>query len=124
MAEMVVLCNRYSQDKLYQVRNFLDAYNRHLVGAMEPGETMCIDESMNQWLGTGMPNLKKVPRKPHSIGQEYKCIADTETCVILRLEFTGDWLHYAGTRNGRDANGDRSIVSTVKRLTSPWVATG
>lgn len=57
---------------------------------MEPGKYMCVDETMNQWLGKGMPNLKKVPRKPHSIGQEYKTIADNVTFIILRLDFCGD----------------------------------
>ncbi|SAL96397.1 hypothetical protein, partial, partial [Absidia glauca] len=63
-------------DPLYQPRSFLKAFNDHMATTMRPGRYMCVDESMNQWLGEGMPNLKKVPRKPHSIGQEYKTIAD------------------------------------------------
>lgn len=104
---------------MYQVRSFLDAYNDHLVTTMEPGKYMCVDESMNQWLGKGMPNLKKVPRKPHSVGQEYKTIADNVTAVIMRLDFCGDPLLRVPARRE-----DRTIVATVKRLTRPWFFSG
>ncbi|KAG0177799.1 hypothetical protein DFQ28_004134, partial [Apophysomyces sp. BC1034] len=46
-------------DALYQPRSFLTAFNDHMVHTMAPGRYMCIDESMNQWLGMGMPNIKK-----------------------------------------------------------------
>ncbi|OAD07539.1 hypothetical protein MUCCIDRAFT_104474 [Mucor lusitanicus CBS 277.49] len=74
----------FQQDPLYQVRSFLTAFNGHLATTMESGKYMCVDETMNQWLGEGLPNLKKAPRRPHSIGQEYKTIADNVTCIILR----------------------------------------
>ncbi|SAL95656.1 hypothetical protein, partial, partial [Absidia glauca] len=106
-------------DPLYQPRSFLTAYNNHVATTMRPGRHMCVDESMNQWLGEGMPNLKKVPRKPHSIGQEYKTIADNVTCIIMRMDFCGDPLQ----RKPRP-NEDRSIVATVKRLTEPWHYSG
>ncbi|SAL99067.1 hypothetical protein, partial, partial [Absidia glauca] len=77
-------------DPLYQPRSFLTSFNNHVATTMRPGRYMCVDESMNQWLGEGMPNLKKVPRKPHSIGQEYKTIADNVTCIIMRMDFCGD----------------------------------
>ncbi|CAO3596944.1 unnamed protein product [Absidia cylindrospora] len=87
---------------------------------MEPGRYMCVDESMNQWRGQGMPNLKKLPRKPHPIGQEYKTIADNITAVIMRLDFSGDPL----LRGPQPCGADRSIVATVKRLTEPWKRSG
>ncbi|KAI8374347.1 uncharacterized protein BYT42DRAFT_400755 [Radiomyces spectabilis] len=38
----------------------------------------------------GMLNFKKVPRKPHPVGQEYMCIADNLPCILLRLGFVSD----------------------------------
>lgn len=47
-------------------------------------------------------NLKKVPRKPYPIGQEYKTIADNVTAIIMRLDFCGDPLLRApAPREGR-----------------------
>ena len=39
-----------------------------MAASLEPGRYLVVDESMNQWLGVGMLNLKKIPRKPHPIG--------------------------------------------------------
>lgn len=113
------VCHRAHADPLYQPRSFLKAFNDHMATTMRPGRYMCVDESMNQWLGEGMPNLKKVPRKPHSIGQEYKTIADNVTCVIMRMDFCGD-----PTQRKPRPTEDRSIVATVKRLTEPWHHSG
>jgi hypothetical protein len=55
-----------------------------------PGKHLVIDETMNQWLGVGMPNLKKVPRKPHPTGQEFKSLADYYTSAIIRLDTVSD----------------------------------
>lgn len=74
-------------DKLYQLREFLEAYNDNLRHALTPGRYLCVDESMNQWLGRHLPNLKKVPRKPHAIGQEYKTIADCfRACLAANID--------------------------------------
>jgi hypothetical protein len=85
---------------------------------MEPGKYLCIDESMCQWLGKDMPNIKNVPRKPHPIGQEYKTIADSDTYCILRLDFVSDKFQ----KKFDDTN--RTLVATVKRLTEPWFYSG
>lgn len=87
---VLLILFRSREDKLYQIRNFLDAFNDNLVNALTPGKHLCVDESMNQWLGWGMPNLKKVPRKPHSVGQEFKTVAYTKTYCIVRLDITGN----------------------------------
>ncbi|CAO3588748.1 unnamed protein product [Absidia cylindrospora] len=85
---------------------------------MEPGRHLCIDESMCQWLGKDMPSLKKVPRKPHPIGQEYKTLADCDTYCILRLDFVSDKF----PKKFDDT--DRNLIATVKRLTEPWFYSG
>ena len=101
------------------MRDFLRAYNDNLVNALTPGKYLCVDESMNQWLGHGMPNLKKIPRKPHSIGQEYKTVADVNTCCIIQLDFSGDTCQ----REFDDAHRLKTVATTC-RLTKPWFYSG
>ncbi|CAO3656223.1 unnamed protein product [Mucor hiemalis] len=91
----------FTQDPLYQIRSFLTAFNDHLVTAMKPGK------------------YKKIPRKPHPIGQEYKTIADNVTAVIMRLDVCGDPVLRVPARRE-----DRAIVACVKRLTEPWFYSG
>ena len=50
---------------------------------LTPGKYLVIDVSMNQWLGTGMPSLKKISRKPHPIDQEFKTLVDHHTSCIV-----------------------------------------
>jgi hypothetical protein len=108
----------YANDKLYQIRAFLDAYNKILKEAIIPGKYLCVDESMNQWLGHGMPNLMKIPRKPHPIGQEWWTVADVQTCYIIRLDITGDSMakKFDGTYP--------KTIATVFRLVEPWFSSG
>ncbi|OAD00941.1 hypothetical protein MUCCIDRAFT_164856 [Mucor lusitanicus CBS 277.49] len=109
----------YAADKLYQLRAFVDAYNDNLTNVIVlPGKYLCVDESMNQWLGHGMPNLNKIPRKPHSIGQEYKTTADCNTCCIIRLDITGD-------EQPKKFDGVfPKTIATALRLVEPWFSSG
>jgi hypothetical protein len=104
-------------DPLYQIRSTLETFNEHMASCLVPGKYSVIDESMNQWLGLGMPNAKKVPRKPHPIGQEFKSLADYHTDCILRLDTVSDPQY-------DDEPGMRNLLATVKRLVKPWFATG
>lgn len=79
---------------------------------------LCIDESMCQWLGKNMPSIKHVPRKPHPIGQEYKTIADCDSCCILRLDFVSDKF------KKKFDDTDRVLIAQVKRLSEPWFGSG
>ena len=111
---------RQREDPLYQIRDLLAALNEHLVGCLEPCKYLVVDESMNQWLGIGMPNVKKVPRKPHPIGQEFKSIADYHTNCILQLDTQCDDF----PKEFDDLYGARSNLGTVKRLVKPWFFSG
>ncbi|KAG1462937.1 hypothetical protein G6F56_005406 [Rhizopus delemar] len=77
-------------DPLYQIRDYLRSFNETLANTMVPGRYLCVDETMNQWLECGMTNLKKVPRKPHPIGQELKTLTDYDTSCILQLDTVSD----------------------------------
>ena len=109
---------RNMADPLYQIRGFLAAFNETLSKALVPGKYLCIDESMNQSIGSGMPNLKKVPRKPHPIGQEFKTFADNHNYCILQLDTVSDKV----PKEFDDV--DRNLVTTVKRLCNPWFTSG
>ncbi|KAG2193134.1 hypothetical protein INT47_006434 [Mucor saturninus] len=109
---------RNMADPLYQINRFLAAFNETLSKALVTEKYLCIDESINQWLGSGKPNLKKVPRKPHPIGQEFKTLADNHTYCILQLDTVSD----KAPKEFDDV--DRNLVATVKRLCKPWFTSG
>lgn len=109
---------RLAADSLYQIRGYLKAFNATLSEALIPGRYLCVDESMNQWLGNGIPNVKKVPRKPHPIGQEFKTLADHDTFCIIQLDTVSDPV------KKRYDDTDRNLIATVKRLTEPWFCSG
>ncbi|CAG8819695.1 41709_t:CDS:2, partial [Gigaspora margarita] len=64
-----------------------DAFNENLSKAITPGSSLCIDESMCQWMGKidKGPFQRKIPRKPHPIG----------LATMLRL--TEPWFHSGRT---------------------------
>lgn len=107
-------------DPLYQIRSTIEAFNEHMAKCLTPGKYLVIDESMNQWLGTGMPNLKKVPRKPHPIGQEFKTLADHHTFCIVQMDTVSD----PRPKEYDDDPGMRKLTATVKRLVKPWFGSG
>ncbi|KAK4514532.1 uncharacterized protein ATC70_002130 [Mucor velutinosus] len=66
-----------------------------------------------------MPNIKKVPRKPHPIGQEFKTLADCHTSCILRMDTVSDPVSEFGNEPGM-----KKLTATVKRLVQPWFGSG
>ena len=112
---------RKQDDALYQVRNFIAVYNTNLEEALNPGQFLFVDESMNQWLGKDAPFIKKIPRKPHPVGQEFKIVADAETSIILRLDLSGE----NKEREYDDIYGaNGKTIATVSRLAKPWFGSG
>ncbi|CEP15942.1 hypothetical protein [Parasitella parasitica] len=73
MGEIVTIVNntafklldakRKLAEPLCQIREFLSAFKETLSKAFVPGKYLCIDKSINQWLGSGMPMAEKVPLK-------------------------------------------------------------
>jgi hypothetical protein len=107
-------------DPLYQIRETLNAFNGHMKDCLTPGKHFVIDETMNQWLGVGMPNLEKVPRKQYPIGQEFKSLADYYTNAIIRLDTVSD----PRPKEYDTDPGMRNLLATVKRLVKPWFNSG
>ncbi|ORE07660.1 hypothetical protein BCV72DRAFT_241069 [Rhizopus microsporus var. microsporus] len=107
-------------DPLYQIKSITQAFNDHMDKCIIRGKYLVIDESMNQWLGTGMPNLKKIPRKPHPIGQEFKTLADNHCYCILRIDTVSD---PCPKEYDKDP-GMKKLKVTVKLLAKPWFGFG
>ncbi|EPB90330.1 hypothetical protein HMPREF1544_02856 [Mucor circinelloides 1006PhL] len=68
-----------------------------------------------------MPNLKKVPRKPHPIGQEFKTLADRHSYCILQMDTVSD----AVSKEYDNKPGVKKLMATIKRwLVKPWFGSG
>jgi hypothetical protein len=107
-------------DPLYQIRATLDAFNDHLKDRLTPGKYLIIDETINQWLDIGMPNLKKSPHKLHLTGQEFKSLVDCHTNAIVRL----DTVSNPRPKEYDNDFGMRNSLATAKRLVMPWFSSG
>ena len=76
------------EDLLFPVRAFESAWNANMVVAYTPSEHLTADKSMEEWRGkvNRFPFVKKIPRKPKPVGMEWKCAADAETFIMVRIE--------------------------------------
>jgi len=63
-------------DRFHEVRQMIDAFNKHYESEYSPSWLSCINESMNVWLNKFCPGFMSLPRKPHPFGNEYHSIAD------------------------------------------------
>ncbi|CAO0796277.1 unnamed protein product [Mucor circinelloides] len=113
---------KQQNDPLNQIRATTIAFNEHMMAScIVPGKDLVVDETMNQWLGIGMPNLKKVPRKPHPIGQEFKTLADRHSYCILQMDTVSD----AVSKEYDNKPGVKKLMATIKRwLVKPWFGSG
>ncbi|KAL7460096.1 hypothetical protein ACHAXS_000564, partial [Conticribra weissflogii] len=64
------------EDKFFDVRQIIGAFNMHYETNYSPSWLNCLDESMSSWLNQHCPGFMYVPRKPHPSGNEYHSIAD------------------------------------------------
>ena len=65
------------RDKFCEVRQMIHAWNWHISDVFISGLVSCLDESMSIWTSRWMcPGFMFVPRKPHSVGNEYHTISD------------------------------------------------
>jgi Transposase IS4 len=63
-----------TNDLLHPFRRFHEAFNLNLASAVVPSVYLTVDESMCAWQGkvNKMPYKKKIARKPHPVGLEFK----------------------------------------------------
>ncbi|CAG8843867.1 2521_t:CDS:2, partial [Gigaspora margarita] len=114
-------------DPLYSVHNFVNAFNSNLIEEVKPGSTLCIDESMNSWLGreNKIPGHRKILCKQHPIGQEWKLLLN----IIIQLEHFGDsWFgspknfSYQKKRQEWPLNYSRDIVQKLGSEYSSYIS--
>ena len=74
-------------DKIFEVRELLDAFNQNMRKIFNSGWVVCLDESMSQWTRQWTcPGFVYCPRKPHPKGNEYHTIADGISGILFELE--------------------------------------
>lgn len=112
----VCSAEKFALDPLYHIRTTIDAFYNQSASCLTSCKYVVIDESMNQWLGVGIPNVKKVPRRPHPIGQEFQTLADYRTNCIIRL----DNVSYSCPKEYDSDPGMCNLLVAVK----PWFSSG
>lgn len=109
-------------DPFHFARQFHNKFNENLSGAITPGSILCIDESMCQWMGKidKGPFQRKIPRKPHPIGCEFKTMADARVNLFLQLDPVEPPEH----ANKKKFSEYPATIATMLRLTEPWFNSG
>jgi len=64
------------KNRFYDVREMINAFNKHYGEGYTPMWLNCLDESMNLWLDKFCPGFMSVLQKPHPLGNEQHSIAD------------------------------------------------
>ena len=74
-------------DKIFEVRELLQAFNQKMKQIFNSGWIVCLDESMSPWTRQWTcPGFVFCPRKPHPKGNEYHTIADGISGIMFGLE--------------------------------------
>ena len=74
-------------DKFWEVRDIIDAWNDNMKKVYLPGWINDLDESMSKWIEQfTCPGFMIVPRKPWPCGNEYHTIVDNTSDVLFALE--------------------------------------
>jgi len=117
------------QDKFWEIRDLIEAWNDNMEEQFEPSWISCLDESMSKWINQyTCPGFVFCPRKPWPFGNEYHTIACGESVILWRVEMV----------EGKDAPPQRpkkafadegginkgNTVSLMMRMTEPIHGTG
>ena len=88
------------KDKFHEVRQMVEAWNKNMIDVFVAGWVSCLDESMSIWTSRWTcPGFMFVPRKPHTMGNEYHSIC----CGICEIMFAIKMVE------GKDAPRDRKV---------------
>ena len=75
-----------ADDPFYLVRHMWETMRQHCVKCVSAGWLLCLDESMVEWQGRGMPGLMVVPRKPTPLGLEIHTMCDALSGILVNFE--------------------------------------
>jgi hypothetical protein len=112
------------QDKFWEVRAVLQAWNENMKDMFTPGWISCLDESMSKWLNEyTCPGFMCVPRKPWPLGNEYHTIACGLSGVLYSLELV-EGKDEPRERPRKEFEGLGKTVGLLLRLTQSLWGTG
>ena len=74
-----------SDDKDEQVLNYLEAVNLQFADAFNPGDTICLDESIVKSFHHDLKEKIKIIQEPRPIGNEFKNASDGRTNFVTTL---------------------------------------
>ena len=83
--------SRKQNDPWWRFSSGVDQFNLNRLKYIVPSNHMTMDELMSAWRPRktktgGLPNITHIPRKPESLGTEFKCSACTLSKVMMNLE--------------------------------------
>ena len=103
------------------MNNLLTALTKQFQKVLIPGSHLTIDESMIKGYHRSLPGKVKIKRKPTPVGNEVLDLCDSETLIVLNMEFN----------EGKDNNSTKEFVkefgvttATALRLSKPYWGTG
>ena len=74
-------------DKFHEVRQMIDAFNKHMMEIFVPSWVPCIDESMSIWTSKWTcPGWMFVPRKPHDMGNKYHSVCCSMSGIMWAIK--------------------------------------
>jgi hypothetical protein len=111
------------EDSLLSVRGLINAFNAHVLTVYSLGPVICVDESMESWLGDvgEPPRCRMIPRKPTSVGLEMRNVAVCATSILIQVESCA--VKAAARR--KMCNAERgNTLGSVLRVVQPWLRPG
>ena len=95
------------KDRFWQVREMIEAWNKHMSENFIPSWASCLDESMSIWFSRWTcPGWVWCPRKPHPYGNEYHTICCAHSGILFAMEMV----------EGKDRPKDRTIDPNDKKV--------
>lgn len=101
---------------MFKLRDIFEQFNFNLSAAFEPGENICIDETLYAFRGR-VSFLQYMPKKPSRYGIKINCLVDVDTAYLLFGEI------YTGKAEP-DAKKETNVsYSLVIRLSNNYLGT-
>ena len=110
-----------SKDKDQQILDLINALNLSFQEALQPGDFLCLDESMIKSYHRNLKGKLKIIRKPRPIGNECKNLCDARSKIVLNLELY-EGKNLMASKDHVDRVG--ATTAACLRLTDPWKGSG
>ena len=94
----------------------MNIFNSNIKQAFEPGENLCIDETLYSYRGR-CPFKQYMPKKPAKYGIKINCVVDVETSYLANFEV------YTGKSDPNNLNEKNLSHKLVLRLSDEYFNT-